>query len=389
MRYFEHFPASTTRSLFSRLPGELDSTSAPAVTGATFGATLYMPGSRPQLPADLAKQRRRGLLTAVVDFEDSLPRAQHEGSCGRAIALIDELSAHDEPIPRLFLRMRTPGDLHAVADALTPAAPITGFVFPKFEPLGNGSLYLDALDLASERLGRQALGMPILESAAFAYRESRPHNLDALIDLVGRRPDGIACIRIGGTDLASAFGLRRAGDSTIYEIRVVADVISDIVNAFVRPGGASLPVSAPVWEHFSARDRIMKPQLRETPFVRRDASAIRSQLVGTGLDTLVGEITLDKLNGLTGKTVIHPSHVGLVHALSVVTHEEYSDAASIIAREQDGGVSLSPAGNKMNEVLPHVGWARRVLARAEAFGVAQPEVDFVDFLVASDEAMPA
>ncbi len=39
--------------------------------------------------------------------------------------------------------------------------------------------------------------------------------------------------------------------------------------------------------------------------------------------------------------------------------------------------------NKMNEVKPHTAWARRTLARAQAFGVARPDVTFVDLLAAS------
>lgn len=82
---------------------------------------------------------------------------------------------------------------------------------------------------------------------------------------------------------------------------------------------------------------------------------------------------------MTGKTVIHPSHAPAVHALSVVTHEEYRDAMDI-ATAGSGGVRRSEYRNKMNEARPHRIWAQQVLRRARVFGVANEGVTFVDFL---------
>ena len=103
------------------------------------------------------------------------------------------------------------------------------------------------------------------------------------------------------------------------------------------------------------------------------------------MDGLLREIVLDKANGLTGKTVIHPTHVGAVHALSVVTHEEYADATDILGRQSaGGGVLASRYGNKMNEAKPHRAWAERILCRAAMFGVAAEDVNFVDLLAARE-----
>jgi hypothetical protein len=72
-----------------------------------------------------------------------------------------------------------------------------------------------------------------------------------------------------------------------------------------------------------------------------------------------------------------------VHALSVVSHEEFRDASDILRPESGGGGVLRSAyTNKMNEVKPHRAWAERTLLRAEAFGVAREDVSFVDLLAA-------
>ncbi len=101
------------------------------------------------------------------------------------------------------------------------------------------------------------------------------------------------------------------------------------------------------------------------------------------MDGLLREISLDQANGLLGKTCIHPSHVLPVHALSVVSHEEFSDAQDILRPERGGGGVLRSAyTNKMNEVKPHRAWAERTLLRAEVFGVANEDIGFVELLAA-------
>ena len=102
---------------------------------------------------------------------------------------------------------------------------------------------------------------------------------------------------------------------------------------------------------------MFKPQLRESPFVAHSERALRAELIAKDLDGLIREIALDKANGLTGKAVIHPDQVAAVHALSVVTHEEYSDAIDILGTRCAGGVTRSAYRNKMNESKPHAAWA--------------------------------
>jgi hypothetical protein len=135
-----------------------------------------------------------------------------------------------------------------------------------------------------------------------------------------------------------------------------------------------------VWEYFSRSERIFKPQLRESPFVEHSERALRAQLIAADLDGLIREVALDRANGLVGKTVIHPSHVAAVHALSVVTSEEFADASDIIASGAGGGASASSYRNKMNESKPHTTWAHRTVLRSRVFGVAREGVSFVDLL---------
>ena len=101
----------------------------------------------------------------------------------------------------------------------------------------------------------------------------------------------------------------------------LVDVISAIVNHLGRNDGSGFVITGPVWEYFADHERMFRPLLRQTPFVDQEAVRFRQQLVSSDLDALLREVALDRANGIQGKTVIHPSHVAAVHALSAVTHE--------------------------------------------------------------------
>jgi citrate lyase beta subunit len=257
---------------------------------------------------------------------------------------------------------------------------VAGFVVPKFVE-ETGAAFFEATVAASERVGRRLLVMPVLEDAEIAHLETRLDSLLAARRVIDKYRELVPAVRVGATDLSGVYGLRRAREFTVWDVRVVADVLADVVNVFAR-GEGGYAVTGPVWEYFPAPERFFKPLLREAPFVDHDERTLRAELLARDLDGLIREVLLDRANGLTGKTVIHPSHVAAVHALSVVSAEEFRDAEDVLASERGGGASASRAGNKMNESRPHAGWARRTVQRACIFGIARESVTFVDLLAA-------
>ncbi len=121
----------------------------------------------------------------------------------------------------------------------------------------------------------------------------------------------------------------------MWDVRVVADVLGDVINVLGRADGSGYPITAPVWEHFSSGERVFRTSLAASPFAE-GAEELREQLIADDLDGLVRELVLDQVNGLQGKTVIHPSHVAVVHAMSVVTHEDFCDATDVVAQSAAG-----------------------------------------------------
>ncbi|MFI5528432.1 HpcH/HpaI aldolase/citrate lyase family protein [Kitasatospora sp. NPDC051853] len=387
MRHFGHLAAADRGRLFLEQPGEFHRDSPAELLSTALGATLYSPATRPALAADVRKQAAKGVVSMVLCLEDAI--ADHEVVSAEANLVTQLAQLHADGgagLPLLFVRVRTPEQVTDLTARLGAAAAlVSGYVLPKFTEESGGP-FLEALAAASESSGQRLFAMPVLESPELAHLESRRDQLFGIARLLEKHRERVLAVRLGVTDLCSAYGLRRSPDLTAYDVALVAGVIGDVVNVLGRADGTGYTVTGPVWEYFPVQERMFKPQLRRTPFVEAQppAEALRQRIIEHDLDGLLREIELDRANGLLGKTCIHPSHVPAVHALSVVTHEEYSDAQDILQQSLGGGGVLRSAyTNKMNEAKPHRAWAERVLLRAQVFGVARPEVSFAELLGAS------
>ncbi|MFI1757151.1 HpcH/HpaI aldolase/citrate lyase family protein [Streptomyces sp. NPDC020571] len=384
MRHFGQIAPDVRKRLFHQEPCSFTADSPARLLSAALGATLYSPATRPSLADDILKQGARGLVSMVLCLEDSIDDADVPvGEANLVRQLTDLEKRSDGDVPLLFVRVRTPEQIPDLVRRLGPAVRLlSGFVLPKFTG-ERGMPFLEALAAAEAGSGRRLFAMPVLESPDLLYRESRVQTLEGIFRAVDKYRDRVLALRLGVTDFCSSYGLRRGPDMTAYDVQIVASVIADVVNMLARADGTGFTVTGPVWEYFRVQERMFKPQLRQSPFLEGQAVELRQKLIEHSMDGLLREISLDRANGLLGKTCIHPSHVLPVHALSVVSHEEFSDAQDILRPERcGGGVMRSAYTNKMNEVKPHRAWAERTLLRAEAFGVANEDIGFVELLAA-------
>ncbi|MER0445410.1 HpcH/HpaI aldolase/citrate lyase family protein [Streptomyces sp. Edi4] len=383
MRHFGHVPSAVRKDLFHQEPGEFTAGSPARVLSAALGATLYSPATRPALADDVLKQARRGVVSMVLCLEDSIDDAEVAAAEDNLVRQFADLEARGEEVPLLFVRVRDPLQITGLVQRMgTSARLLSGFVLPKFTE-ERGLPFLEALTAAETACGHRLFAMPVLESSQLLHLETRAETLAGIARAVEKYRERVLALRLGVTDFCAAYGLRRSPEMTAYDVQIVAGVIADVVNVLGRADGSGFTITGPVWEYFRLQERMFKPQLRRSPFLEGRAEKLRTALIEHDLDGLLREIELDRANGLLGKTCIHPSHVAPVHALSVVSHEEFSDAADILRPERDGGGVLRSAyTNKMNEVKPHRAWAERTLLRAEVFGVAAKDVGFVDLLAA-------
>ena len=341
-----------------------------------LGATMYMPGTKDFAQAVIDK-KYPGLTSMVMCFEDACPEEDVPAAELNSIHVLETLKeAEDrgklkyEDIPLLFFRVRSPEQFMHFSGMLKKEhiRYITGFNFPKFNGV-NGGLYMSHLSELNNRFGEIIYGMPIIEDARVAYKETRLLELMAIKNICDCHKNLILNIRVGGTDFSSCFGVRRGINSTIYDIMTVANCLMDILNVFTRNNDYT--VSGPVWEYFRVNKRMKFEDLPKIDI--QDTLLKRTPIVNDAVDGLMRELILDQANGFMGKTCIHPTHLNFINGMLAVTKDEYNDAYQIL--HTSGGVIKGSKG--MNEIKPHTNWATKILMRADAYGVIKDETEYV------------
>ncbi len=398
MRYFDYLSPEQEKDVFLYSPGEFSNRNDRETLAYAVGAALYMPATRSRIAEDIVNRKIAGLVSLVIDLEDAVADSQVDSAEKNLYETLDRLywyMIEDElkpsALPLIFVRVRSAEQLQRLLNRLEGRLHLlTGFAFPKFAA-DTGEAYFRMLEEHNRSAGPSAptlYGMPIMETAEVIYRESRVSVLLDIQALLKRYQPYVLNVRIGATDFSSIFGLRRNPDMTIYDIGVIRDCVTDIINMFGRQEDGFV-ISGPVWEYFRS-DRVLKPQLRMTPFqeaMGKDGLKLRMSYLDRSVDGLIREVAYDKENGIIGKTIIHPTHLQPVQAMYVVTHEEYCDAASIIANSQgDYGVMKSQYANKMNEIKPHLNWSNRIMNRSKIFGVLHEKHNFTSLLVDHEPA---
>lgn len=382
MRHFDQLADSVRDGLFHLAPESFDRDSERSTLANALGATLYVPATKDDLATAVRRQAAAGAKAMVIDLEDAIADDSVESAMVSTSQTLRDLN-ENPPESLVFVRVRSADQIERLAGTLGSAIGIvSGFVLPKFS-VADGAGYLKAVVAAGEVSVHPLYAMPVLETPEVMYRETREAELVGIRELLDEFRERVLTVRIGATDLCGMFGIRRDRDLSIYDVGVAADLITQVVNQLGRTDGTGFAITGPVWEYFANHERILRPQLRQTPFEDRQAAGLRRQLMSSDLDGLIREAILDRANGLTGKSVIHPLHIAPVHALAVVPHEEYLDAMDVLHPESAaGGVRRSEYRNKMNEVRPHRIWAARTLLRAKVFGVAAQGISHIDILTA-------
>ncbi|URJ48102.1 HpcH/HpaI aldolase/citrate lyase family protein [Paenibacillus polymyxa] len=378
---------------------EFHNRSPKSILAYAIGAALYMPATRSEVAEEIKNGKHEGLTTVILDLEDAIGD-QQVGQAEQSLAqqLLQLLSyvrtgmMSEQQLPLLFVRVRSVEQLERLLNGLGESLSLlTGFVLPKFSS-NNGRAYFSLISEYNRNMHTGAgnasdmpvlYGLPILESSKIIYRETRWKELLSIKEILDEYQEYVLNVRIGATDFSSLYGLRRSPDITIYEIAVIRDCIADIINLFGRVG-SNYVISGPVWEYFSHRERVFKPQLRVSPFedaLGKPGRHLRMGFISDAVDGLIREVMMDKENGIIGKTIIHPSHIKPVQAMYAVTHEEYMDALEIVERNDGSlGVFKSTYANKMNEIKPHLNWAYRIINRSKVYGVLHEQQHFVSLL---------
>lgn len=293
--------------------------------GQHIGAVLYVPANHPDLSLILRGEKLAQVKTLIICLEDAI--AAHEYP--QAVLNLKKALTNYSPArgKQCFLRPRNLDCFYDIMHYQNARECFIGAVLPKFD---HHSFTLWSQGLSRLPMSASFALMPTLETAE-VFNAGKMRNLaDMLSDSI--LTAHISTLRIGGNDLLSLLNMRRSRGKTIYET-LLGVVIANLATTFI-PCGFDL--SAPVYEYF------------------------------TDSDTLKREIAQDLAHGLTGKTAIHPQQVIDIEQQYKVSRQVFEEAQAILQPDACGVFRMNDA---MCEPETHSNWAKKVLMRADTFGI--------------------
>ena len=310
----------------------------------SVGPLMYSPALNENLAQTIISGRLGKGYSIALCLEDTisdvlLPKAENQ-----VVETFKELynffKKQEGYLPKIFIRIRNPEQMERVLFSIKKYQDIlSGFIFPKYS-IVNAKAYNDHFISIVKNTNRHLYIMPILESSDLVELYSRTELLYRIKKEIDSVKDYVLNVRLGGNDFSNSFCVRRHIDETIYDIIPLANLLSNIITIFSR----DYVVSGPVWEFFDSADNEWEQGLRK-------------------------EIRKDLLNGLVGKTVIHPNQIPVVLDMMKVSKNDYEDAMTILSWGEGLQVGKSYEGERMNEVKTNWNWAKKIALLAEIYGV--------------------
>ena len=298
------------------------------------GGLLYMPAFQKNIVQKISQKKLPRLTSAAFCLEDSIRDESLDAAEKSLQFILRELDGVNN-LPLVFVRIRSPRHLEIFHEAIGSRSKIlTGYILPKFD-MSNAPEYL--------KLAREINLpiMPTLETNRVANLLTRRTELLSLKEILDDSKKIVLNIRVGVNDFCNLYGLRRDVRRTIYDIGIVRDVLTDILNVFAK----DYVVAGSVWNFFGGN---------------------------FWAEGLRREMELDRLNGFIGKSAIHPAQLPIIFDGMKVSRADFLDAEQILNWKSDThGVLKSFDGSRMNEIKCHTTWARRIKILGELYGVIE------------------
>lgn len=314
----------------------------------SLGGLMYSPATNKTIADAVISRKYKDVRSLALCLEDAVSDDAVEEAEEQLVNSLEKIynavsagERLESEIPMIFIRVRNSVQIERIYRRICGFNLLTGFIFPKFT-VSNAIEYINAVGYINRNTMKPVYFMPILETSDILDIDTRAETLKSLKKILDSVKELVLNVRIGGNDFCNIYGFRRNVNQTIYDIAVIRDVIADIVNVF----GADYVISAPVWEYFgnSRNDDWRKG--------------------------LINELELDRLNGLIGKTAVHPTQVPIINNSLCVDKNDYFDAVKILNwKDKVSAVSKSTGGDRMNEQKVHEKWAEKIIALSCIYGV--------------------
>lgn len=334
------------------------------------GSLLYTPATNKKIANKILNKEIPHLKAIALCLEDAIGSGQVAEAEKQVKETLSTLEGDKEFIegdfPLIFIRVREPQQmwrLYRKCGSLLEL--ITGFLIPKFNK-DNMQDYIENFHKVKEKIESPLYILPIIESTNAIYIQNRIDNLLQIREGLDLIKDEVLNVRVGGADFSNIFGIRRKMEDTIWDVRVVSNCLSDIINMFSK----DYVVSGAVWEYFDSNHvelKITKDSKQTEEKIYPEEILVPNSKWQEGLQK---ELYLDRLNGMIGKTCIHPKQLEWVQKSLIVNREDYEDATQIVnASVSEYGV-LNGHG-KMNELRTHINWAKKIIKLASIYGVKE------------------
>ena len=334
------------------------------------GGLLYTPATNKKIGEKIVKGKIPHLKSIALCLEDAIGSGQVAEAEKQVKETLSTLEGDKEFIegdfPLIFIRVREPKQMWRLYKKCGNLLElITGFLIPKFNK-DNMQDYIENFHKVKEKIESPLYILPIIESTNAIYIQNRIDNLLQIREGLDLIKDEVLNVRVGGADFSNIFGIRRKMEDTIWDVRVVSNCLSDIINMFSK----DYVVSGAVWEYFDSNHvelKITKDSKQTEEKIYPEKTFVPNSKWQEGLQK---ELYLDRLNGMIGKTCIHPKQLEWVQKSLIVNREDYEDATQIVnASVSEYGV-LNGHG-KMNELRTHINWAKKIIKLASIYGVKE------------------
>lgn len=331
------------------------------------GGLLYTPATNNKIAKKILNKEIPYLTSLALCLEDAIGSGQvseAEKQVKETLSLLNNAKQQSgEFFPLIFIRVREPKQIWRLYKKCGNLLElITGFLIPKFNK-DNMQDYIENFHKIKEKIESPIYLLPIIESTNAIYIQNRIDNLLQIREGLDLIRDEVLNVRVGGADFSNIFGIRRKMTDTIWDVRVVSNCLSDIINMFSK----DYVVSGAVWEYFDSYHIEANKNEDGKTIDTVQVQDLRWE------DGLRRELYLDRLNGMIGKTCIHPKQLEWVQKSLIVDKSDYEDATQIVnASVSECGV-LNGHG-KMNELRTHINWAKKIIKLASIYGVKEEEV---------------
>lgn len=349
MKYFNYLnliDKNLENSFFYKKPTNLTKDTDFETLKYSLGSFLYIPAIQERMLNNVLNKKINGLSAFAICLEDSVGDTGEKEAIENLQLFFEKLSTKienndilKEELPFIFVRPKNEICLEKISDILYKYNDlIMGVVIPKATS-ERVDCFINVLN--NNNLEDMYI-LPIIESPEFIQSHTKNESFIKMAFVLNKYKNRILNIRIGVTDILGHYGIRREKTLSIYDSVIYKMFVSDIISYLQ---DLNIPISGGVSEFFNLNDRNI-------------------------LNSYEREMQLDRLNGLIGKTVIHPEQMIAVQLFSVVSYEDYLDAKSILSNvDNKFGALGSLNSDRMNEVKPHLKWANKILKLASIYGV--------------------